>query len=82
MSEDIEPDEDRMEAQRRRWQLMEQLDREIARKAQAEPVASPAAKPVEIPPVIPQMARRIGRHSPEVQDEWSNRMAAKYGGEW
>ncbi len=71
-----------MQAQRRRWRLIEQLDREIAKKAQAEPVAAPQAKPVEIPPVIPQLASSIGRHSPEVQDEWSNRMAAKYGGEW
>lgn len=77
--EDYEPDEDRMESQRMHWRRMAQLDREIAEKDEATPAAAP---PVETPPVIPQSARTIGRCTIEVQDEWSNRMARKYGGEW
>jgi len=77
--DDIEPDEDRMEARRRRNRLEADLDRIMAEKP--EPVTPEAPAPA-MPPVHPAFARCVGRYSQAGQDEWSNRMAHKYGGEW
>jgi hypothetical protein len=76
---DDEPDEDRMEARRRRNRLEADLDRIIAEKP--EPVTPEPPAPA-MPPLHPAFARCVGRCSPAGQDEWSNRMAHKYGGEW
>jgi hypothetical protein len=76
---DDEPDEDRMEARRRRNRLEADLDRIMAEKP--EPVTPEPPAPA-MPPLHPAFARCVGRCSPAGQDEWSNRMAHKYGGEW
>jgi hypothetical protein len=77
--DDIEPDEDRMEARRRQKRLEADLDRIMAEKP--EPVTPEPPAPA-MPPMHPAFARCIGRYSPAWQDEWINRMARKYGGEW
>jgi hypothetical protein len=77
--DDMEPDEDRMEWRRRHDRRMAELDRELAERA--EPVTPEPPAPA-MPPLQPAFARSVGRCSPAGQDEWSNRMANKYGGEW
>jgi hypothetical protein len=77
--DDIEPDEDRMQARRRHNRLMAEIDRELAERA--EP-ATPEPPAPAMPPMHPAFARCIGRYGQVGQDEWSNRMAHKYGGEW
>jgi hypothetical protein len=76
---DDEPDEDRMEARRRRSRLEADLDRIMAEKP--EPV-TPAPPAPAMPPLHPAFARSVGRYGQAGQDEWSNGMAHKYGGEW
>jgi hypothetical protein len=76
---DDEPDEDRMEARRRRNRLEADLDRIIAEKP--EPVMPEPPAPA-MPPLHPAFARCVDRCSLAWQDEWSNRMAHKYGGDW
>ena len=76
---DDEPDEDRMEARRRHNRLTADLDRMIAEKP--EPVTPEPAAPA-MPPLHPRFAGAVGRYRQAGQDEWSNRMAHKYGGEW
>ena len=76
---DDEPDEDRMEARRRRSRLEADLDRIMAEKP--EPVTPEPPAPA-MPPLHPAFARCVGRFSDAGRDEWSNRMAHKYGGEW
>jgi len=76
---DDEPDEDRMEARRRHNRLMADLDRIIAEKP--EPVLQEQSAP-EMPPLHPRFAGSVGRYGQAGQDEWSNRMRQKHGGEW
>ena len=76
--DDIEPDEDRMEARRRRNRLEADLDRIMAEKP--EPVTPEPPAPA-MPPVHPAFARCVGRLSDAGRDEWSNRMRQKHGGE-
>jgi hypothetical protein len=76
---DDEPDEDRLEARRRHNRLMADLDRMIAEKP--EPVLQEPPAP-EMPPLHPRFARAVGRYGQAGQDEWSNRMRQKHGGEW
>jgi hypothetical protein len=77
--DDIEPDEERMQARRRHNRLMADLDRMIAEKPQPALQEPPAP---EMPPLHPAFARCVDRFSDAGRDEWSNRMAHKYGGEW
>ena len=75
---DEEPDEDRMEARRRHNRLMADLDRMIAEKP--EPAVHEPPAP-QMPPLHPRFAGSVGRYGQAGQDEWSGRMARKYGGE-
>jgi hypothetical protein len=77
--DDIEPDEDRMEARRRRNRLEADLDRIIAENL--EPVTPEPPAPA-MPPLHPAFARCVDRFSDAGRDEWSNRMRQKHGGEW
>lgn len=69
---------------RRRKQYFDDLDREIAeekaKKAEAVDPLTNTAK--ERLPAEPEMHRHVHRLSPEEQDEWSDRMKSRYGGEW
>jgi hypothetical protein len=76
---DDEPDEDRMEARRRHSRLMADLDRITAEKPEHARQAPPAP---EMPPLHPRFAGSVGRYGQAGQDEWSNRMRQKHGGEW
>jgi hypothetical protein len=76
---DDEPDEDRMQARRRHNRLMADLDRMIAEKP--EPVTPEPPAP-EMPPLHPRFAGAVGRCGQSSEDEWSNRMRQKHGGEW
>lgn len=76
---DDEPDEDRMEARRRHNRLMTELDRQIKEQHETRNVEPPAP---EIPPVHPLSARVVHRYGQRAEDEWCNRMTAKYGGQW
>jgi len=76
---DDEPDEDRMEARRRRNRLEADLDRIMSEKQ--EP-ATPEPPAPAMPPLHPAFARCVDRFSDAGRDEWSNRMRQKHGGEW
>jgi sugar phosphate isomerase/epimerase len=81
--DDLEPDEDRMAAQRREWKRLDDLAAEI----KAEPIMceSDLGKVLDTKPEIVikpgyQHARRA--YELGMEDEYSNRMKARYGGEW
>lgn len=74
---------DRMR-QRREWnRYLEFIDSVIADEAEAK-AAQAAAKPATASPLpaTPQAHRQVHRLSLEEQDEWSDRMRTRYGGEW
>lgn len=83
MTDDYEPDEDRMQAQRAEWKYLDDLAAEI----KAEPITCETdigkvldAKPdIVIKPGY-QHARRA--YELGMDDEYSNAMKARYGGEW
>ena len=81
-----EPDEDRMQAQRREWKHLDALAAEIAaERATMEPDlgkvldATPKAPPVVAKPgnYYARLALKNGN-----EDEYINAMKARYGGEW
>jgi hypothetical protein len=77
--EDHEPDEDRMEARRQHNRLIDELDREIAEQLPPEP------KPAQLPnptPILPGSHHAAAAYKAGCDDEYSNRMAHKYGGDW
>lgn len=83
MSDDYEPDEDMMQSQRREWKRLDDLAAEIAsERATMEPDIGKfleAAREIAIKPGH-QHARNAMRAG--MDDEYSNRMKARYGGEW
>ena len=66
----------------RRWnRFMAEIDRDLAGDKADEPQATAA----EIPPVpapTPDALPHVKRLSAEDQDAYSDRMRARYGGEW
>lgn len=77
-----EPDEDRMQAQRREWKRLDDLAAELASGGDAEPDRMPAAVPTPKLVIKPgyQHARRA--YELGMDDEYSNAMRNRYGGEW
>jgi hypothetical protein len=81
--DDLEPDEDRMAAQRAEWKYLDDLDAEI--KSERDAGDPDPAKPAK---VEPQIVVKPGNHHAlrawevGMEDEYSNRMKARYGGEW
>jgi hypothetical protein len=78
-----EPDEDRMQAQRREWKRLDDLAAEV----KAEPIMCET----DIGKVLdakPEIVIKPGHHHAlrawevGMEDEYSNRMKARYGGEW
>jgi sugar phosphate isomerase/epimerase len=87
MSPDIEPDEDRMQAQRREWKRLDDLAAEIAsERATMETDLGKVLEPKT--PTKPELVIKPGyqhaRRAYELgmDDEYSNAMKARYGGEW
>jgi|LakMenE18May11ns_1017448.scaffolds.fasta_scaffold8625379_1 sugar phosphate isomerase/epimerase len=87
MSDDYEPDEDRMQAQRAEWKRLDDLAAEIAaERANMETDLGKVLDP-NVPPK-PQLVIKPGyqhaRRAYELgmDDEYSNAMKARYGGEW
>ena len=80
-----EPDEDRMQTQRREWKRLDDLAAEIAaERATFEPDIGKVLDAKQMAPLTIKpgqqhymAALREGR-----EDEYSNRMKARYGGEW
>jgi len=67
------------ETERREWQrIVRDLDREDDTPT---PVATDCT-PDQRLPAHPSALRSVHRLSVEDQDEWSNRMKNRYGGEW
>ena len=79
--DDVEPDEDRMEARRRHNRQMAELDREISEAAERRGVPAEQARPVTQIPALPGYGRMAAKHGQAAEDFWIDRMKAKYGGE-
>ena len=89
MSHEIEPDEDRMQAQRREWKYLDDLAAEIAaERATMETDLGKVLEPKTPPKTEPQIVIKPGNHhalrawEAGMDDEYSNAMKARYGGEW
>jgi hypothetical protein len=68
------------ETERREWQrIVRDL---LAREDDAPTPAATPETPDERLPTHPSALRSVHRLSVEDQDEWSNRMKNRYGGEW
>jgi hypothetical protein len=81
--DDIEPDEDRMEAQRRWAKRMDDLAAEIA--AERATMETDLGKVLDATPKIvikPGNQHALRAWEVGMEDEYSNRMKARYGGEW
>ena len=76
-----EPDEDRLEARRRRNCLIAELDREIAESKQQPDETPVTPKRVVQIPANPNFGRIAGRYGQDAEELWIDRMKAKYGGE-
>lgn len=78
-----EPDEDRMQAQRREWKYLDDLDAEI--KSERGTVETDIGKVLDAKPEIvikPGYVHARRAYELGMDDEYSNRMKALYGGEW
>jgi hypothetical protein len=87
MSDDYEPDEDRMQAQRAEWKRLDDLAAEIAaERANMDTDLGKVLDP-KVPPK-PQLVIKPGHQHARrayelgMDDEYSNAMKARYGGEW
>lgn len=87
MSDDYEPDEDKMQAQRRRWKELDYVAAEIAAEranmeADIGKVLEPKKQP--LPTLVIKPGHQHARRAYELgmEDEYSNAMKARYGGEW
>ena len=87
MSHEIEPDEDQMQARRRRWKELDHLAAEMA--AERATMETDMGKVLEAKPLPkPTLVIKPGNHHARrawelgMEDEYSNRMKARYGGEW
>lgn len=86
MSEDCEPDEDRMQAQRRDWKRLDDLAAEIA--AERATMETDLGKVLDQKPKAPPVVAKPGSYYAKLalkhgnEDEYSNTMKARYGGEW
>jgi hypothetical protein len=78
-----EPDEDRMQAQRREWKRLDDLAAEV--KAEPQTVETDIGKVLDAKPEIvikPGNHHALRAWEVGMEDEYSNRMKARYGGEW
>jgi len=76
--DDVEPDEDRMDARRRHNRRMAELDREIAEAAARAATGERKREVTEIP-VAPQFARAAAKCGQDAEELWIDRMKARYG---
>ena len=83
MSDHDEPDEDRMQQQRRDWKRLDDLAAEIAaERATMEPDIGKVLE--QKPEIVIKPGYQHARNALKVgmEDEYSNAMKARYGGEW
>ena len=76
--DDVEPDDDRMDARRRHNRRMQELDREIAEAAARAATGERKREVTEIP-VSPQFARAAAKCGQDAEELWTDRMKARYG---
>lgn len=81
-----EPDEDRMQTQRREWKRLDDLAAEIAadRAGFETDIGKVLEQQPKKPPVIVRPGNYYARQAMKDgnEDEYIDRMKARYGGEW